>query len=102
MATRHQTESSVAQETRDHDTIRRWAEERGAVPTTVRGTERGGEEAGVLRFDFVGDGQKRDESLEEISWEEFFEKFDEAGLTFLHQDRTADGQISRFCKFVRH
>ncbi|WP_026871646.1 hypothetical protein [Inquilinus limosus] len=102
MATQHQSGRTEAQETRDHDTIRRWAEQRGAVPTTVRGTERGGEEAGILRFDFVGDGQKREESLEEISWEEFFDKFDEANLTFLYQDRTADGHVSRFFKFVRH
>ena len=28
-------------------------------------------------------------------------KFDEAGLAFLYQDKTADGGTSRFHKFVR-
>jgi hypothetical protein len=102
MATQHHSSKSESHETRDHDKIRRWAEERKAVPATVRGTARGNDEAGILRFDFVGDGQKREEALEEISWDEFFEKFDEAKLTFLYQDRTADGHVSRFNKFVRH
>lgn len=102
MATQHRSGKSDAHETRDHDTIRRWAEERKAIPATVRGTARDDDDAGILRFDFVGDGQKREDALEEISWDEFFEKFDEAKLTFLYQDRTADGDVSRFNKFVRH
>lgn len=35
------------------------------------------------------------------SLDEFFEKFEENNLAFLHQDRTNDGQISRFNKLVR-
>ena len=31
--------------TTDHDEIRRWAEERGGKPATVKGTESGGEDA---------------------------------------------------------
>ena len=38
---------------------------------------------------------------EEIPWEEFFMKFEESGLAFLHQDMTSDGKVSRFHKFVR-
>jgi hypothetical protein len=101
MATQHHSGKSDSHETRDHAAIQRWAEERDAIPTTVRGTAEDGA-AGILRFDFVGDGQEKEESLEAISWEEFFEKFDEAKLTFLYQDRTADGHVSRFCKFVRN
>ena len=41
------------------------------------------------------------EGLEEIEWDEFFQKFDESDLAFLYQDRTKDGKISRFHKFVR-
>jgi len=98
MSPQHAAKSDT-HETRSHSAIRRWAEERDAIPTTVRGTGKDGA-AGILRLDFVGDGQKREDDLEAISWEEFFEKFDEAKLTFLYQDRTADGQVSRFCKFV--
>jgi hypothetical protein len=90
---------SEGKTTIDHDEIREWAEERGGVPATVKGTERGkgkSEEAGILRLDF----EPRDEGLEEISWEEFFEKFDKEKLAFLYQDETADGSTSRFHKFV--
>jgi len=35
-----------------------------------------------------------------VSWEEFFEKFDEAGLAMIYQEEKADGEESYFCKFV--
>lgn len=82
--------------TTDHGTIRDWAERRGAVPATVEGTEQGDEEAGILRFEF-----RKDADLEPIDWDAFFEKFDDSGLAFLYQDKTASGKISRFHKFVR-
>jgi hypothetical protein len=82
--------------TTDHDTIRRWVEERGGRPATVKGTGNGG--AGVLRIDYPGRGD--DESLQEISWEEFFRKFEDANLAFLYQEQTAKGEESRFSKFV--
>jgi hypothetical protein len=41
-----------------------------------------------------------EENLEEISWDEFFAIFDENDLAFLHQEKTADGKVSRFNKFV--
>lgn len=83
--------------TTDHEEIRRWVAERGGVPATVSATS-GGDDAGVLRVDFPGYGD--DEGLEQISWEEWFAKFDEQGLAFVHQDRTDDGQLSRFNKLV--
>jgi hypothetical protein len=86
---------SEAGTTTDHNEIRKWAEARGGKPATVKSTERGNE-PGVLRIDF----DPPDEALEEISWEEFFKKFDKEKLAFLHQDRTADGHLSRFHKFV--
>lgn len=88
-----------SQTTTDHDEIRRWAEERGGRPATVKGTERGGDEAGILRIDFPG--SPADESLEDIDWDTFFSKFEEAQLAFVYQDETAEGQESRFGKFVR-
>ncbi len=80
--------------TTDHKTIRTWAEERGGQPATVRGT--GKKEPGILRLDF----EPRDEALEPISWDDFFDKFDEADLAFLYQEETRDGKPSRFHKFV--
>ena len=83
---------TVAQRTRDHNEIRKWAEARGGKPSKVKTSQNGG----ILRIDF----REPDEGLEEISWEEFFTIFDENKLEFLFQDTTADGQKSRFNKFV--
>lgn len=90
-----------SQTTTDHGKIRRWIEERGGRPASVKGTEHGGEEAGILRVDFPGRGE--DQQLEPLQWDEFFEKFEQADLAFLYQDQTKDGSTSRFFKFVsRH
>lgn len=88
---------SQGKTTTDHNTIRHWVEERGGKPATVKSTKSGGE-AGLLRIDFPG--YSGEETLEPIDWDTFFEKFEESKLAFLHQDQTADGQTSRFCKFV--
>jgi hypothetical protein len=81
----------------DHDEIREWAEERGAKPSAVAST--GGEDdVGIIRLDFPGySGEGR---LEEISWEEFFEKFEESELALVVQDATAEGERSNFNKLV--
>ena len=86
---------SEAKKITSHDEVRTWAEERGGRPARVKTTAgKGG--GGVLRFDF---GEK-DQALEEISWDEFFEIFDDNELALLEQEETKSGQISRFSKFV--
>src|SRR4051795_8930047 len=90
---------ALSKTTRDHDEIRRWAEARGAVPAEVKGTQRDGE-AGIIRFEFPKAPNRNDSKLEEISWEEFFEKFDENNLEMVFQEKTADGQKSNFNKLV--
>lgn len=87
---------SSSETTTDHDTIRQWIEKRGGIPTVVKGTE-GADGEGILRVDFA----ERDEKLEEIPWEEFFQVFEDRGLAFLYQEETKDGSESRFFKFVR-
>ena len=88
---------SEAKTTTDHKKIRKWVEERGGHPARVKGTEdkSGG---GLLRIDYPG--YSGEGKLEEISWDEFFEEFDDSNLAFLHQDKTADGEQSRFSKLV--
>ncbi len=86
---------SEAHVTTDHKKIRKWAEERGGHPATVAATAKH-HEAGILRIDF----DPKDEGLEEISWDEFFKKFDAAKLAFLYQDKVAGHAVSRFHKFV--
>ena len=90
---------SESKTTTDHDEIRRWVEERGGKPAGVKGTG-DGDDPGVLPIDFPGRGAD-EETFEHLSWDEFFQKFDENGLAFLYQEETKDGSESRFFKFVR-
>ncbi|MFL0690737.1 MAG: hypothetical protein ACJLUP_00940 [Agrobacterium tumefaciens] len=83
---------SSARQTTDHDEIRRWIEHRDGMPTRVKDSGDGG----ILRVDFG----RPEEALENIGWEELFEIFEKNDLAFLHQDKTADGKLSRFSKFV--
>lgn len=78
--------------TSDHDVIRRWAEDRHAVPATVEGTEDAGR-VGELRLDF--DFGNDLEELRQVSWDEWFAAFDERGLEFVfaHAPRP-DGSAS--------
>ena len=88
--------SGESRVTTDHDEIKRWAESRGGRSAIVESTAGQDDDSGVFRIEF------RDEpALEEVDWNRFFKVFDERGLAFLYQDRTSDGKISRFNKFVR-
>lgn len=82
-----------AQRTQDHESIQQWAEDRGGVPAIVKGT------GGLLRIDFV-EGEAsggHENSLEETSWDDWFEIFDDSDLTFLYSPE----EESRFFKLVR-
>lgn len=81
--------------TTDHQEIKEWIDHRKGRPAMVRDTaDRRG--SAVLRVDF----QEPDPGLEAISWDRFFKIFDKNNLTFLSQERTAEGKLSRFHKFV--
>jgi hypothetical protein len=82
-----------ARATIDHDTIRSWVEARGGCPAHVRGTGEG-DDPGILRIDFPG--FSGEQSLEPLSWDEFFEAFEDNELAFLFQDE----ENSRFSKLV--
>lgn len=89
---------STSRMTTDHEEIRRWAEERHAKPSCVKGTG-DKKDTGVIRLDFPGySGEDR---LEEISWDDWFQKFDDNDLGLLIQDKTADGKKSNFNKLVK-
>jgi hypothetical protein len=83
--------------TTDHEEIRRWAEERKAKPACVRGTG-DKRDIGIIRLDFPG--YSGEDKLEHISWEEWFEKFEESKLALVYQEETAGGQKSNFNKLV--
>ena len=82
-----------SQVTTDHEEIQRWVEERGGRPARVKGTEskRG---AGLLRIDYPG--FSGEDTLETITWEEFFTAFEDNNLAFLYQDE----KDSRFSKLI--
>jgi len=82
----------------DHDEIRRWAEERDAKPSCVKGTG-GKNDTGMIRLDFPG--YSGEQSLQQISWDEWFEKFDENDLALIVQEETASGETSNFNKLVK-
>ena len=86
-----------AHSTKDLEEIKAWAEPRGGQPARVCGTGND-QDPGILRLDFPG--YSGEDSLEHISWDEWFEKFQENNLTFLYQDKTKDGKESRFFKLV--
>jgi hypothetical protein len=81
----------------DHDEIQRWAEERDARPSTVQRTHTD-DNVGIIRLDFPG--YSGEGSLEEIEWDEWFDKFDDHNLAMIVQDETADGEKSNFNKIV--
>jgi hypothetical protein len=91
---------STSKTTTDHDTIRKWAEERGGRPAAVRSTHGGKGGTGIIRIEFPGAPHAKDDNLEEISWEEFFEKFDDSKLALLYQETTSGGQKSNFNKLI--
>lgn len=75
----------------DHDEIRDWAETRRGEPAIVKGTS-------IIRLDFPG--FTGEEKLERISWDEWFQKFDDANLALVFEARTARGQKSNFNKLI--
>lgn len=83
---------SEAKTTDDHNEIQQWAEARKGRPAKVKGALNDG----ILRIDFG----EPETGLEPISWKEFFRIFDHNKLLFLHQDKSGDGKLSRFNKFV--
>ena len=88
---------SEAKTTTDHEQIKRWVEERNGHPARVAGTDVEGS-SGVLLIDYPG--YSGTQTLETVSWDEFFQGFEENKLAFLYQDETKTGDESRFSKLI--
>jgi hypothetical protein len=93
--TKSQT-TAASYTTSDHDVIRQWAQARGARPATVSATTDAGSGGGILRLEF----DRSEDQLDETAWDTFFEVFDDRQLALVYQEKTSDGQTSRFNKFV--
>jgi len=86
----------MAQTTTDHTEIKKWVSDRGGYPARVKGSNDEG--SGVLRIDYPG--YSGEETLEPITWSEFFEGFESNKLAFLYQEESPDGAESRFSKLI--
>ncbi len=91
----HESHPGQSLVTHDHAVILQWAEERDAVPATVPGTEHDGH-LGVLRFDFPGYGRR---TLEHVTWDQWFQTFDDRKLVMIYQERMRNGRRSNFFHF---
>ena len=89
--------SAESRTTTNHEEIRNSVEERGGNPARVKGTDEKGT-SGVLVIDYPG--YSGTQTLEAISWDEFFQGFEENKLAFLYQDETKAGDESRFSKLI--
>ena len=83
--------------TDNHITIKKWVEDRNGKPSLMDGIvpEKGGDE--MLRIDFM-DGS--DGPLHHISWDKFFEIFENTNLLFLYQEGIKVGEKSKSYKFI--
>lgn len=86
--------ASQTKRTTDHERIKKWAEERNAKPSVITDD---GEKTELIRLDFPGYAKK---NLQEISWDQWFDLFEENELELIYQEETEDGQRSNFNKLV--
>lgn len=71
----------------DNDEIRAWIEERGGVPAVLKGVSEEGEESpDMLHISF----DPNDPNMEEMDWEEFFERFENENLALVYDDEASD------------
>lgn len=75
----------MAQTTTDHETIRRWAEAKGGKPAAVKSTH-SGNDVGIVRIMFPDAPNSEHDALVAISWEEFFEEFEERQLALVYEE----------------
>jgi hypothetical protein len=82
----------MSQTTTDHETIRKWAEKHGGKPAAVKRTHKDGD-AGIIRLEFPKNPGSHHDALEEISWDEFFEQFDESELALVYDEKSAFNKL---------
>src|SRR5689334_2055951 len=82
----------AAKATIDHDEIREWAESKGGKPAAVDRTHKGGD-VGIVRIMFPDNPQSEHAALVEISWDEFFEQFEESQLALLYEEDSLFSKI---------
>ncbi len=75
----------MSNSTIDHDEIRKWAESKGGKPAAVDRTHGDGD-VGIIRIMFPDNPRSEHQALVEISWDEFFEQFEESQLALVYEE----------------
>jgi hypothetical protein len=82
----------------DHARIRDWVKSRKGHPAMAHTQTIMGPASKLLRIDFAG--WPTDPCFHSISWEEFFESFENAKLAFVYRGMKESGEPSHFCEFT--
>ena len=82
----------MAETTTDRDTIVQWAESKGGKPAAVRSTHKGGD-VGIIRIMFPDNPNSEHDALAEISWDEFFDEFEQRQLALLYDPKSMFSKI---------
>jgi hypothetical protein len=85
-------EITMADVLTDHDAIRKWAEQHGGKPAAVDRTHQG-DDVGIIRIMFPKAPNSEHAHLVEISWDEFFQEFEERGLALLYDPKSLFNKI---------
>lgn len=91
-----ETRSSARAPTRattDHREIRRWMESLGASPAVI--------EPGATADIWIELPGSRADGTRDVSWSEFFERFEQGKLALVYQERSARGRKSGFHRLVK-
>jgi hypothetical protein len=85
----------------DHQEIISWVSRRQGAPALTARAQ-GGQPAGTLLIRFPRHVVPRTNGIKasEISWEEFFERFDRDNLALLYQEQTTSGRLSYFSRLI--
>jgi hypothetical protein len=83
----------MSETTTDHKKIKDWAERHGGKPAAVARTHEN-KDVGIIRIMFPQSTRSEHEGLTEISWDEFFEEFEQRSLALVYDED------SRFSKLV--
>ena len=89
---------STTKKTTDHSEILKWAESRGAQPALVKDSA-SHFDVGVLRIRVPG--SDLGPRAEPLSWEVFFQKFDEDGLALMYSEEAQTMSEQGHAKLVR-
>lgn len=84
--------SGVSKTTTDHHEIKQWVEEHGGKPAAVKGTSFQ-DDPGLLRINFR---EYDSDNLDEITWDDFFKKFDEKQLAFMYTEEAESAEPNYF------